>query len=516
MLPSMRGLCMSLISILVLVWIMMAIEPGLALSSELVPTQKDIALHSKLSFQVELQPGLTIKSTGPLNRTQTLLTESFYQETILLEGEEIGRIEITSRNLTNGDVIFFIESQGSVPQGYRYSCLLTLDSALPHEANTITYPYGKPFGGNSYWSKLYPLKSLYTWPSELVFLDNQDCSLVLGPVNQFQDLGRGVIKETAVIPITSREADGKSEFRYTLSAPTPDPIRLWGIVSRYPLVNWDSGTDVSRIQIADLNQTRKFWKEGSYEPVPSSYLPTDPRGFWLCPAQHVGKLFANTKSRFAYAIAINSMYGAISTQNDEGIWPTSPRSDWLYQLYGFEGGFLDTRFNTDAARFLLECYHAFGEKKALKAARTYADFLCSFADSAAYRTEGGLLVPDYRDFLGNSRTHTSLNHQLAEMNFLYEIYLTTGNDKFLAMAEKMRVGVKDTSDRWVKPTGELHYSRLPNGFYLSGDYPTLTLNELRQSKQLISQASGGQEDIDLARLITLKEEYNRKSGLPLW
>lgn len=476
----------------------------------------EITLHPGLSFLVETDQGLKTRVVGPAIKEEPLLRQSGYHYTILNRNQEIGQVTLTCQDLPNGDVLFFVESQGATTESHSYQGRLTLSDHFPTMGRTLLYPEGELIPGQSIWQTISSKHLTSNLPKGIIFLDGQDNWLVLGPVDQLKDMGHGVFKEIRTMQVSGRRSQGKSEFLFPLSSAQGGMTRFWGVISNEPLVNWENKTDVSSIQMADLNRARKFWLDGTYDMVPFSYVPSDPRGFWRCPAQHVGRSFVTKGSRFTYAIAVSSMYASINTQNDAGYWPTEPQSTWLAEDYGFGHDFYDTRFNTDVARYLLESFHAYGEDKALDSARHYADFLCNFAQKSSYRSKnGGYLVPDYRDSSGEYQTHTSLNHLLAEMNFLYEMYLTTGNGEYKETAEKLRQAVKDTRDEWIKESGELWYSRLPNGDYGFEDYPTLTLNDLRQSQKLIAQIYD-QSDSDLARLITSKEAYNRANGIPLW
>ncbi len=512
---SFKKLLLIVIVSLVLLLVIPGDKPSLF---ELISTgtfnSEEIVLHPGLSFMVESDQKVKIKMVGPTVREETLLRQSSYQYTIKHRNQKIGQITVTLHNLTNGDVLLFVESRKATKESHSYRGRLTLSGPF-HTGRTLLYPQRELLPNQSDWHTFYPAQS-YCLPEGIVYLDGQENSVVLGTVDIIKYMGHGVWKEVQTIPISFNQNQKNSELRFLLSDTQSGLIRFWGVISNDPLVNWKSETDVSTIQIADLNQTRKLWLDGVYDIVPDSYFPTDPRGFWRCPAQHVGKSFLSANSRFTYAIAVSSMYGSINTQNEAGYWPTGPLSNWLAEDYDFSYNFYDTRFNTDAALYLLEAYRKYGEDKALDSAFRYSDFLCSFAQESAYRTKnGGYLVPDYQDSSGRHKTHTSLNHLLAEMNFLYEIYLTTGNRKCMNIAEKMLLAVKDTCNEWIKDTGELWYARLPNGDYGLEDYPTLTLKDLRHSQQLISQIYG-RRDPDLARLISSKEAYNRANGLPLW
>ncbi|MGE5543385.1 MAG: hypothetical protein ACM3UW_00285 [Bacillota bacterium] len=476
----------------------------------------EVTLTSGLSFMVETDSGLKTRLDGPTIREESRLRQSSYRYTILNRDREIGLVTLTCQDMLNGMVLFFVESKGVTTKSHLYQGRLILSGPHPTTGRALVYPEGNRVLGQSAWQTLSSDQLKSGLPPGITYLDGKANSLVFGPVDQFHDMGHGVYRETESFAILVRRSHGESEFRFPLSDTQGGIIRFWGIISNEKLVDWENETDVSSIQIADLNQIRKFWLDGVYDLVPFSYKPTHPHGFWRCPAQHVGRSFLTKTSPFTDAIAISSMYSAINCQNETGYWATRPQSNWLAEEYGFGHDFYDTRFNTDAALYLLEAYQNYKEDKALAAASRYADFLCGFARESAYRSKnGGYLIPDYQDSSGEHQTHSSLNHLLAEMNFLYEMHLTTGKEEYKKTANLILLAIKDTCNEWIKESGELWYARLPNGNYGFKDYPTLTLNDLRQSQKIITKISG-HPDPDLARLIISKESYNRANGIPLW
>lgn len=478
-------------------------------------TPDQVILTPGLSFSVDTYSGISSRFEGPMIREEPLLRQSSYNYKIVDGDREIGLITLTCQDLRHGGFLFFVESRNLTVDNNVCQGRLTLLGPHPTEGRTLVYPDGKRVVGQSTWDNISPTQLISQLPPGIAFLDGKAKSMVLGPVDQFTYMENGVYQEVNTFPISVKRYTDRSEFSFPLADTNGGIIRFWGVIHNEHLAVWEDETVVSSIQRADLNKARKFWLDGVYDLVPSSYKPTHPEAFWRCPAQHVGRLFVPKASPFTHAIAVSSMYSTIRTQNRSGYWPTEPQSEWLAEEYGFGPNFYDTRFNTDAALYLLEAYQKYGEESALNAARRYADFLCRFADQYAYLSKnGGYLVPDYQASTGEYRTHTSLNHLLAEMNFLYYMYLATDEVEYRNTADLMLLAVKDTCEEWIKKSGELWYARLPNGEYGYQDYPTLTLNDLRESQNLITRIYGA-SDPDLARLISSKEAYNRANGIPL-
>lgn len=288
----------------------------------------------------------------------------------------------------------------------------------------------------------------------------------------------------------------------------------WSLVSTQPLIDWQHETASDNLRRADFNRARKWSIVGPLYKIPVSYYPYTEYNFWRRPAQHVGNMFLDKEgARLFQSFSLIALYNAVETQNKKGYWWSTPRSESLYRSYGIDSSFYDTRFNTDAALFLVRGYQKYPDQALLSAASKYAEFLMEYAETHHHPTgDVGILVYDYgHEANPQAVTHTSLNHHITEMNFLYEMYLLTGEEAYFKMAERMRQGVKDTVDGWKKGNGDLHYAYLGNGRFGMQDYPTLTLNDLRYSQRLIQKVSGG-IDPDFEQLIQWKVEFLNRTG----
>lgn len=452
---------------------------------------------------------------------KTVQTEQLMRETTysydLEDGEKaLGRLSLILQEIDGGNVIYFISYRKFSTEETPASIRLAISGcASPRIVRTIDYPDGVIDNQRSQWQEIAIASFPFSLPRSLTFIESQDCSLALGMMDVFQHRGNGVIKEIYDQTPAARVSTEQNATLYEMTLPgLPETeSRTWGVITSEPFGVWQDIAD--QLRVADLNRYRKFWVDGVYYLTPESYVPSDPRGFWRNPAHHVGKAFLQTPGELPRALAVSSMYAAIRTQNPAGYWPTTPKSNWLANDYGFGPDFYDTRFNTDGAIFLLKAYQVFGEPKALNAAERYAAFLISFAGRHSHKTAGGgYLVPDYMDAQGRAETHTSLNHLVTEMNFLYELFLATGREEYKSVAEKIRLAVKDTRDGWIKPDGNLWYARLPDGHFGLQDYATLTLKDLRLSQRWIQEIEG-KTDPDFQTLIDAKTSYNRRHGLPV-
>ena len=265
----------------------------------------------------------------------------------------------------------------------------------------------------------------------------------------------------------------------------------WYMESTSRLVDWSTMKSFDELLPHDLSQTRRWSYDGYYFQTPSNYNPGGQDILYKHPSNYTGASF----TKYAMNLLSKNL-GYIMTetcmknQNQLGYWETGPQSDWLYTDFKIGAGFYDTRFNTDFATSLLYAYQNYNNKEFLTSAVKYAEFFLQFIQSDSYTTQnGGILVADYGYHKAtHEKTHVSLNHQLAEMNFLYEIYNITGEKRYLETADKMLIGIEDTRNQWVLSDGNLNYAL----YYTKNtnkmeDYPYLTYNDLFQTKALLNK-----------------------------
>ncbi|CAM3360020.1 hypothetical protein HYSC106933_01400 [Hydrogenibacillus schlegelii] len=283
-----------------------------------------------------------------------------------------------------------------------------------------------------------------------------------------------------------------------------------------PFVDWADGDAREILRLADFDRERPWTIEGPRYRTPDGYTPHCDRCYYVNPAQHIGEKLLQLMDRgtFFRDVVLLALDNAVRTQNAAGYWPITTRSEWLYRDYGIGPGYYDTRWSTDAALFLLEGYRTFGDEAYLQAAERYGNFLIDFVREHHDPTpSGGALVYDYgHPDRPEVRTHTSLNHLLAEMNFLYLLFEAAGRADARSAADRLLRAVEDTADRWPKANGDLHYARLPDGSFGLEDYPTLTLKDLRLSQAIVTRITG-RPSAALAALIEQKESYLARRGI---
>lgn len=361
--------------------------------------------------------------------------------------------------------------------------------SIPIKGNTITFRYIDP--ATKQWVNTSNLANL---KHTTLFIDTDTHSYIVSVPGVYKNIftnntltiARDKEKMVKVV-----KKDGYFEIQMSFPQDKNLIGEYWYMESTQRLVDWSTMKSFNELLPHDLSETRRWSYDGYYFQTPSNYKPGGKDILHRHPSNYTGASFAK------YAInPLSKNLGYVMTetcmknQNQLGYWETGPQSDWLYTDFKIGAGFYDTRFNTDFAINLLYAYQNYNNKEFLASAVKYAEFFVNFTNTDSYPTQnGGILVPDYGYHRGtHEKTHVSLNHQLAEMNFLYEIYNITGEQKYLDTANKMLIGIEDTRNQWVLPDGNLNYAL----YYTKNtnkmeDYPYLTYNDLFQTKILLNR-----------------------------
>lgn len=255
----------------------------------------------------------------------------------------------------------------------------------------------------------------------------------------------------------------------------------------------------------------KWCYDGYYYPSPSTYTPSGENCYYRLTAAYLCKSFVDgaPQVRAADDLAAVTLDIMSRQQNQLGYFPTLPVSQWLANSYGISGGFYDTRFNTDLAEIYLQYAQQNPCTEFDAVLNRYFDFYLTLA-AAHHRetTNGGWLVDDYWNPSGGAATHTSLNHQLAEILALYHAadYLERG--ELRELAERMLQGIEDTAGNWVRYDSNLWYAFYRNSGYSGEDYPYLTYNDLYDLRAFLGH---GTPAID--RLMQAKQAWMDANGI---
>lgn len=277
---------------------------------------------------------------------------------------------------------------------------------------------------------------------------------------------------------------------------------------------WSDNGYAALWDVFSMDNSSRWCYDGFYYTTPSTYRPSGSSYYYRNNACYLAKhLLTVTGSRAAQDLAIAMADTMVLLQNADGYFATAPESTWLSGDYGIGAGFYDTRFNSDLMEILLQVYDVYGGDVFLSAMTRYADFFADYA-AAHHRASvsGGFLVDDYWNPGGGRATHTSLNHQLAEISVAYQLSDLLERPTLAACADALLRGVTDQGADWLRADGNLHYCLYTDGAFGGTDYPYLTYNDLYRLQNLL-RARGDDPQPVLQQLAASKLAWMQQNGI---
>ena len=282
-------------------------------------------------------------------------------------------------------------------------------------------------------------------------------------------------------------------------------------------IDWQSEIMLSIWKGYDLTGANRFLLDGYYYSTPEDYTPSGKDYYWLNPSAYItSSLAISGGSRAAADLSLAMLDILRANVNSRGFFPTLPKSGWLENDYGIGPGFFDTRFNTDIFTAYLIAYQKHGIKEFADMAESYTAFFNSHARDNHFQVHfnefTGWLVADYSHPDKSSLTHVSLNHQAAEISYLYRYSEVMSDQSAADLAFMLLQGIRYTGEKWIAKDGNLHYAYLPEGSYGLQDYPYLTYNDLFELNRIVT-ARSDQEDKVLTRLMESKKDWMDSRGI---
>lgn len=337
----------------------------------------------------------------------------------------------------------------------------------------------------------------------------------IGSVTAFTPLGHNTFAEKKVQHPDISIRKSTQAITYTIPLPAERNVlaSTWGVLSGQPLLAFENKDAARTAATIEFDTTRKLDVDGAYSRTPdATYEPYTSTSFYLNPAnleglQAVQYLDKSYGSLF-YDIATHLAYSAVRNQNEHGYWPTQPRSrGWLYEDYKISFGYMDNRRNADNATFLLRYAHFTKDDAVWACLQKWDRYHTWYMNTYSLKTgKEGCLIPDYVDEQGHL-SHTSLNHQVANLNYLLESYVYTQNPVKKQQAITLLRGIEETKTRWVMPNHNLYYALSRNLRPLpQRDYLELTRDDLLLSQYLLNRATG-KKSTDVQWLIAEKNKW---------
>lgn len=479
----------SVLLIALFVLIMFNPKPKVKEGIEFLRESNKLAIYANPDFSLPYYVGfsndvnfsqVTIEnSTTSLGPEKYLSEYSFKGKAGLDESEQFD-VRVTNRFFTNSDALiffrFFTENELSKP--------LVGEVEIPlNDINDITVrslvydSSSKPTEIEASDSKMIKYNvslredNMFSiLPATLNYVefkkDNKVLSSALiGPLSVFRDkeIHLRELKAQKFQPVLSYDKGKSVKISFSFNLSPFQYEENWIFLSRGRLLDYDDVVTTENMLSADLCMRKKLSIDGIYHIASSLYYvgASDiSYDYYYNYAMWEGRRFMNlylegNNQRFFYDMAINSIYTTVKAVNTYGVWISDVRSKYLWDTYGIEEGYVDTRYCTDAGFFLLKANKEFQIHDALIAGEKFGNYLIDkYKNSEVIKTKnGGVFFYDYYSKNRKVKTHASLNHILSEMNYLYELYLATNNEDYLNMAELIKKALDETRDSWIRRDG---------------------------------------------------------------
>lgn len=353
-----------------------------------------------------------------------------------------------------------------------------------------------------------------TYPAGTYHIATAKGSALLVTSQAYLDHSNGMIEHLPDCDgslVVSRTDTG---FLFTLRSPAlPANIHAeWFLIrSNSQLVDWARPDSLEKWSIYIFTGQNRWCMNGYYYLAPSSYYPYGPNYYHNLPAAYfAGRMTRDEGQPASVYVGLAMLDVMNGLRNEEGYLPSLAGSNWLLEDYGIAPGYFDTRFNVDLAVAMVNAVERWKVNEWRADLIRFGDYLCGYAarhhDSFNRGELQGWLVQDYAHRDGNRPTHCSLNHQAAEAVLLYRLAAVTGEARFTETAELLTRGIEHSALYWIKPDGDLHYYRLPDGTFGRADYAFLTYNDLFELQQLVT-ASRGVPSAELDSLLLSKKHW---------
>ncbi|MGE8005098.1 hypothetical protein [Lysinibacillus sp. NPDC093216] len=464
-----------------------------------IEPRESVSLELPNSAQLHLEAnGLLLQKTKSSNKSYIRSTDQTTVYNLFEDGENMGSIKVTVREIDNGDFFIFTQLQNKSSKGYSASISYPISGNIKYdltdfERQEIQHEHDHVFGVDP---TTYPIGLLKVKEHEDLLTNMMISRNYVSKelITNYENGDKSVVRE-----LTSENKDLKlmnDDNGLTVTLPLQsegnDLSENWVLISQEPLFKKEEALNEwineSTKQYKEMNKW--YTAEGPYSKLPWSIEPETKLGYGrnLVRVQDKKALnyYETTQERYFYDLLLNSVANLFIFQGDKkGLWETEYTSTWLKKDYGIQAPYTDTRHNENVALFLKKTGNMLDIKELKNSTITYADFLVNQTKNGNIIEvpKGGYLVTDYYSPQQTKKTHTSLNHALGEMNYLLESYQQTKEKSYLDVARNMRQGVENIGEKWLRENGDVWY-QVNSDFTFEGiDYPLLTLGDLLKSQQ---------------------------------
>lgn len=359
-----------------------------------------------------------------------------------------------------------------------------------------------------------------TYPAGTYHFTTPAGSAILVTSQAYQDHSNGMIEHLPACDGSLVVSKTDGGFLLTLRSPAlPAGVHAEWFLLRSPgqLVDWARPDSPEKWSIYRFTGLNRWCMNGYYYLAPDSYYPYGPNYYHNLPAAYIaGRMLRDEGQPASMYLGLAMLDVMEGLRGADGYLPSLAGSTWLYDSYGVGPGYFDTRFNVDLAVALLNAVNRYQVNDWRDDLIRFGDYLRGYAERHHFSFDKGelqgWLVQDYAHPNGNLPTHCSLNHQAAEAVLLYRIAALTGESRFTETAELLVRGIEHSALYWIKPDGDLHYYRMPDGSFGRKDYAYLTYNDLLELQQLVT-ASRGAPSSEIAGLLATKKQWMDTHGV---
>ncbi|MEG0258295.1 MAG: hypothetical protein RR595_01165 [Lysinibacillus sp.] len=404
--------------------------------------------------------------------------------------KKIGELQLTVREIDNGDQFVFTKFFNTTEKGATlpFKIVFTNKPSYTHYSfeEEIAQEHDRVFGID-YTSNVKGVYSLTSEQPYQLFLSQNYISkdLVEKYENGEQSVLRELVNEDKYIDIT----DKKDTLTFNLKLRTTSENQFsenWFLLSKEPLFSTEDEMSYYKNLTNDKFIKSPKWQTavGTYTKLPWSVEPSTKVGYGrnlvYQQVEDVIQRYEETNERFYYDMLVNSVNYLFDFKGDASIWKTEYTSTWLKRDYGIIAPYTDTRHNEKIALFLSKAGAILNNPEIQSSDLLYADFLSTQEKiKNILPTDDGYYILDYYSEQQTKKTHVSLNHALGEMNFLFETYQNTDEQKYLDTALSIKNAVENTGTKWINPSnGDLWYQINGDYSFEGKDYDTLTLEDL--------------------------------------
>lgn len=475
----------------------------------------DVDGDGKLDFSFRFSnPSYELELVTESERKHAYFIEQEWLYDVRASNEQIGQFRFQLKQVKDQDFTYFI----------RYTPTKANQEPLSLE---LIYYGQKKLAGRIPVSAIGEDKLPYDWehividqqmelPHASVYLQDDELEFRIGATDTFRNLGYTVRDYQAGDQTRSfiHQSNGDQHFTFTFTNKLGYYSETWGMLAKSGLFAWERSSFENFVLRDDVSINRKLSLDGLYYRTPNNYVPRTSYSYYLNPANIMGVRAIGTlqmeknKGRYIDDLVILLGQMAVDQQNEEGFWPTEPKSEWLEKDYGIGYQYFDNRRNADNATFLVLLYQHYPDEQIKKVLERHVDYLYKAIEDHSVRTsEYGLLFTDYIGKDENEMSHIALNHHLAVINFLLDWSIKMDDEKAKSYASRMVTGIVDTENLWIKENHDLYYALFadltPHHY---SDYIDLTLSDLRMTQAYLMRVFGEYND-SLYKLMDSKQQW---------